>query len=223
VAARRRQRPDQVHIEVAETAVRYWYLCRLQVYLSVNFASLALQAGPGHRGNGLGHLWPEEPGGDEAAGRSHSRVVYRVHQLENHFPVLDRYQRTEHPCRNVPEHSSVADCLGRDLQRGGVCHLRHLRAGPLGSSHRGASAMAARIGRSGAASPSSGQSLAVEAGEGRWLGGGGCAAAEGGRLRASATTFSCPGVCRMSEVNSAMKESSRYWQADHGGVVRTGM
>ena len=24
----------------------------------------------------------------------------------------------------------------------------------------------------------------------------------------------------MSEVNSAMKESSRYWQADHGGVVR---
>ncbi len=60
----------------------------------------------------------------------------------------------------------------------------------------------------------------MEAGEGRWLGGGGCAAAEGRRLRASATTFSWPGVCRTSEVNSAMKESCRCWRADHGGVVR---
>jgi hypothetical protein len=83
-----------------------------------------------------------------------------------------------------------------------------------------ASAMAARMGRSGAASPSSGQSSAVEAGEGRWLDGGGCAAAEGGRLRASATTFSWPGVCRMSVVNLAMKESCCCWRADHGGVVR---
>jgi hypothetical protein len=70
-----------------------------------------------------------------------------------------------------------------------------------------ASAMAARMGRSGAASPSSGQSSAVRAGEGRWLGGGGCAVAEGRRLKASATAFSWPGVCLMSDVNSAMKES----------------
>jgi hypothetical protein len=66
VAARRRQRPDQVHMEVGETALRYRYLCRLQVDVSVNFAPLALQADPGHLGNGLGHLWPAEPGGDEA-------------------------------------------------------------------------------------------------------------------------------------------------------------
>jgi hypothetical protein len=83
-----------------------------------------------------------------------------------------------------------------------------------------ASAMAARMGRSGAASPSSGQSSAVRAGEGRWLGGGGCAVAEGGRPKASATAFSWPGVCLMSDVNSAMKESCRYWRADHGDVVR---
>jgi hypothetical protein len=83
-----------------------------------------------------------------------------------------------------------------------------------------ASAMAARMGRSGAASPSSGQSSAVRAGEGRWLGGGGCAVAEGGRLKGSATTFSWPGVCLMSDVNSTMKESCRYWRADHGDVVR---
>jgi hypothetical protein len=43
-------------------------------------------------------------------------------------------------------------------------------------------AMAAKMGHSGAASPSSGQSSAVGAGEGRWLGGGGGAVAEGGRL-----------------------------------------
>jgi hypothetical protein len=52
------------------------------------------------------------------------------------------------------------------------------------------SAMAARMGRSGAASPSSGQSSAVGVGEDRWLGGGGCTVVEGGWLKASATTFS---------------------------------
>ncbi len=78
MAARRRQRPNQVHVEVGETAVRYRYLCRLKVYVSVNFAPLALQAGPGHLGNGLGHLWPAEPSCDEAAGRPHSRVVFGV-------------------------------------------------------------------------------------------------------------------------------------------------
>jgi hypothetical protein len=83
-----------------------------------------------------------------------------------------------------------------------------------------ASAMGARMGRSGAASTSSGQSSVARAGEGRWLGGSGCAAAVGGRLKASATTFSWPGVCLMSDVNSAMKESCRCWRADHGGVVR---
>jgi hypothetical protein len=135
VAARRRQRPDQVHVEGGETAVGYRYLCRLQVYVSVNFASLALQAGPGHLSNGLGHLWPAEPNRDEAAGRSHSRVVYRVQRLENRLPVLDRYQRAEHPRRNVPEQRSVADCLGCYLQCGRTRHLCHLRAGPLGSGH----------------------------------------------------------------------------------------
>jgi hypothetical protein len=50
------------------------------------------------------------------------------------------------------------------------------------------------MGRSGANSPSSGQSSAVRAGEGHWLGGGHCVVAEGGRLKASATTFSWPGV-----------------------------
>jgi hypothetical protein len=105
---------------VGETAVGYRYLCRLQVYVSVNFAPLALQAGPGHLGNGLGHLGPAETPGDEAAGRPHSRVVYRVQRLENRLPVLDRYQRAEHPCRNVPEQRRVAGCLGCDLQCGGV-------------------------------------------------------------------------------------------------------
>ncbi len=55
-------------------------------------------------------------------------------------------------------------------------------------------------------------------GEGRWLGG--CAVAEDGRLKVSTTTFSWPGVCLMSDVNSVMKESCRCWQAVHRGVVR---
>ncbi len=83
-----------------------------------------------------------------------------------------------------------------------------------------ASAMAAKMGCSGAASPSSGQSSAARAGEVGWTGGGRCTAAEGGRLKASATMFSWPGVCLMSDVNSAMKESCRCWRADQCGVVR---
>jgi hypothetical protein len=44
----------------------------------------------------------------------------------------------------------------------------------------------------------------------------------GGRrwLKASATSFSWPGVCLMSDVNSARKESCRCWRAHHGGIVR---
>jgi hypothetical protein len=50
--------------------------------------------------------------------------------------------------------------------------------------------------------------------------GGCCAAAGGSRLKASATTFSWPDVCLMSDVNSVMKDSCLCWQADQGGVVR---
>ncbi len=44
--------------------------------------------------------------------------------------------------------------------------------------------------------------------------------AGGSRLKASATTFSWPGVCLMSDVNLAMKISCRCQQPDQGGVVR---
>jgi hypothetical protein len=65
--------------------------------------------------------------------------------------------------------------------------------------------------------------MPVLGGEGRrgpWPSGDRCAAAEGWRLKASATTFSWPGVCLIYDMNSAMKESCHCWQADHGGVVR---
>jgi hypothetical protein len=83
-----------------------------------------------------------------------------------------------------------------------------------------ASATAAKMGCSCVASHSSGQSSAARAGEGRWLSGSSFGAAGGGRLKASATTFSWPGVCLMSDVNSTMKESCLCWRADHGGVVQ---
>jgi hypothetical protein len=60
-----------------------------------------------------------------------------------------------------------------------------------------ASAIVAKMGCSGAARPSSSQSSAARAGEVNWPGGGHCEAAEGGRLNASATTFSWPVVCLM--------------------------
>ncbi len=78
MAAQGRQRPDQVDVDVGETAVGYRYLCWLKVYVSVNLALLTVQAGPGHLSYGLGHLWPAEPGGEEAAGHTHSGMVYSV-------------------------------------------------------------------------------------------------------------------------------------------------
>ncbi len=83
-----------------------------------------------------------------------------------------------------------------------------------------ASAIAAKMGCSGVTRPSSDQSSAVGAGEIGCAVGGCCAAAGGGRPKAAATTFSWPGVCLMSDVNSAMKDSCRCWRVDQGGVVR---
>jgi hypothetical protein len=42
----------------------------------------------------------------------------------------------------------------------------------------------------------------------------------GGLERASATTFSVPGVCLRSNVNSDTKARCRCWRADCGGVTR---
>ncbi len=163
MAARRQQWPDQVHVEVGEMAMRYWYLCRLQVYVSVNFASLALQAGPGHLGNGLGHLWPAESSCDEAAGRSHSRVVYRVQRLEDCFSVLGRYQQRNTPVETSP--SSVVSppawvviCSVDEFFISATSRQDRWAAAIAEKSTGCASTMAARMGRSRAASHSSGQS-----------------------------------------------------------------
>jgi hypothetical protein len=83
-----------------------------------------------------------------------------------------------------------------------------------------ASAMADKIGRSGVTRPSSGQSLAVGAGEIGCAVGGCCAAACSGLLKASPATFSWPGVCLMFDVNLAKKDSFHCWRADQGGMVR---
>jgi hypothetical protein len=125
----------------------------------------------------------------------------------------------------VPEQRVVADHLGCDLQCGRVHHLRHLWAERCAAaiaekSTACASAMAAKMGHSGVTRPSSGQSLAVGAGEIGCAVGDCCAAAGGHQLKASATTFSWPGVCLVSDVNSAMKDSCRCWRADQGVVAR---
>jgi hypothetical protein len=88
-----------------------------------------------------------------------------------------------------------------------------------------ASAMAAKTGPSGTANPSSSQSSETAVKEVGRGAGFGCVSTggpwdAGGRLRVSATTFSWPGLCLMSEVISAMKDNCRCWRADQGGIVR---
>ncbi len=138
--------------------------------------------------------------------------------MENCLPMLDRYERAEHPVSSPT--AWVLICSVEEFIISATSGQARCAAAIAKKSTGCASAMAARMGRSGAASPSSSQSLVVRAGEGSWLGGGSCAVAEAGRLKASATTFSWPGVCLMSDVNSAMKESCHCQRADHGDVVR---
>jgi hypothetical protein len=59
------QRANQVDVYVCKTAVRHRYLCWLEVDMLVYLAALAKQACPGHACDGLGHLRPAEPCGDE--------------------------------------------------------------------------------------------------------------------------------------------------------------
>ncbi len=52
----------------------------------------------------------------------------------------------------------------------------------------------------------------------------GCVSAGGpcrasGRLRASATKFSCQGMCLMSDINSALKDKCRCLRANQGGSM----
>ncbi len=85
-------------------------------------------------------------------------------------------------------------------------------------------AMTAKTGLSWTANPSSGQpsaTVVTEVGGGAGFGyvSAGSPWDASGRLRASATTFSCLGMCLTSEVNSAMKDNCCCWRADQGGVV----
>jgi hypothetical protein len=135
--------------------------------MCLNFAPLALQAGPGHLGNGLGHLWPAELSCDEAAGRSHSRVVYRVQRLcwigtsGRNTPVETS------PSSVVSPTAWVVICNMGELVISATSGQDRWVAAIAEKSTGCASAMAARMGRSGATSPSSGHSSAAEVEEGR--------------------------------------------------------
>jgi hypothetical protein len=81
----------------------------------------------------------------------------------------------------------------------------------------------ARVG-SGAAKLSSGQSWAMAVkgalgGPDLCCGSMGVPWGVGGWLGASPTMFSWPGVCLMSDVNSAMNDNCSCWWTDHVGVV----
>jgi hypothetical protein len=164
-------------MEVGETAVRYWYLCRLQVYLSVNFASLALQAALA--------IWVMALA---ICGQQNRAAMRRGVARTPGWCVECSDWKTASLCwigtsgRNTPVETSpttvvsptawVVICSVEEFVIFATSGQVRWAAAIAEKSTGCASAMAARIGQSGAASPSSGQSSAVEAGEGRWLGGG---------------------------------------------------
>jgi hypothetical protein len=150
--------------------VRYWYLCRLQVYVSVNLASLALQAGPGHLGNGLGHLWPAEPGCDEVVGRIPGWCIECSDWKTTSLCWIGTSGRNTpvetSPSSVVSPTDWVVICSLEEFVISATSGQVRWSAAIAEKSTGCASAMAARMGRSVAASPSSGQSSAMGAGEG---------------------------------------------------------
>jgi hypothetical protein len=172
VAARRRQRPDQAHVEVGETAVRYRNLCRLQVYVSVNLPRW-------HCRQALA-IWV---------------MALAICGQQNRAVMRRRVARTPGWCIKCSDWKTASLCWigtsGRNthvkLSPSSVvsptawvviCNAGELVISATSGQDRWAaaiaekltgcaSAMAARMGRSGAASPSSGHFSAAEVGEGR--------------------------------------------------------
>jgi hypothetical protein len=129
------------------------------------------------------------------------------------------------PSREAPPTACVVICTVSEFIISVTSRQDRCAAAIAEKSTACASVMAAKSGHSGAARPSFGQSSAMRVKEVGGVVGSCCAYAGGrrgasGRLKAYATTFSWPGVCLMSDVNSAMKDSCRCWRADQGGVVR---
>jgi hypothetical protein len=148
----------------------------------VNLAPLAAQAGPGHQSYGLGHLWPAEPRGDEAAGRSHPWVVYSMQRLDMLIGTSGRKTPVEtSPSSGSSPTAWVVICSVVEFIISATSVQDRCTAAIAAKSIGWALAMAAKMGCSGAASPSSGQSSAARAGDVGWPGGRRCAAAEGGR------------------------------------------
>jgi hypothetical protein len=93
--------------------------------------------------------------------------------------MLDGHERAEHPVETSPSSVSspiawVVICSVVEFIISATFGQSRCAAAIAEKSISCASTMAASMGRSGAASPSSGQSSAARAGEGSWLGGGGC-------------------------------------------------
>jgi hypothetical protein len=119
------------------------------------------------------------------------------------------------PVETSPSREASLTACACDLKCGRVHHLHHLWAGPLRSGHR-RKIYCLCLGDGGQNGPlRCNQALLRPV-----LGGGGgrsrpcCQQPGGGQLKASAITFSWPGVCLMCDVNSLMKDSCHCWQAD---------
>ncbi len=159
-------------MEVGETAVRYRNLCRLQVYVSVNFALLALQEALA--------IWVMALA---ICGQQNRAVMRRRVARTPGWCIECNDWKTAFLCwigtsgRNTPVETSPSSVVSPTAWVV-ICNAGEFVISATSGQDRWAaaiaekltgcaSAMAARMGRSWAASPSSGHSSAAEVEEGR--------------------------------------------------------
>jgi hypothetical protein len=122
-------------MDVAETAGGDGDVLRRYLYVAMDLGALAEKAFFCPGVDVIGKIFPYVPGGDEAAGRSHTWVSRAVEVVEHLAAEFCGDQRAKRTCRGVAEERQIADFLGDNEQILAVAELLYLRAEDLAEGH----------------------------------------------------------------------------------------
>jgi hypothetical protein len=117
LSTRGRKRTNQVHMNMAETAARYWNRLNVGVRVPRDLTALTLLTISTPRGNIPPHASPHKTGRDETRRSSGARVGDGVDGGEQEAAAAGRHQRSDGPCAGVTEEAMAADLKRADLQR----------------------------------------------------------------------------------------------------------
>ena len=114
---RGRKWANQVHMNMAETAARYWDRLNGGVRVPRDLAALTFLTLSTPRGKVFSHTSPYKTGRDEPRGSSGARVGDGVDGGEQETAAAGRHQRSDGPCAGVTEEAVAANLERADFQR----------------------------------------------------------------------------------------------------------